>query len=95
MPETPQVVNLFTKSDWAERLRSALKSKQEVILIGVPAEPERAREINDLCQQAGYSTPESLPESEWSKYQVELNLTGLAAKENPYEPNAVFVARPR
>jgi hypothetical protein len=95
MGETPLVVNLFTKSDWAAKLKEALQTKQDVILLGIPSEPERAREINKLCEAAGYSTPESLPESEWSKYQGELNLGGTAAKEQGYAPNAISVARPR
>lgn len=96
MAETRCVINAMTHpTDWLDRVKEAMASREEIVLLVSPAENLQGDELYRLCQENGYAEPRMASEVEWSELKSRLDLTGLAAKEQAAMQTSALLLQPK
>ena len=91
---TREVVNLATGApDWTGKLKDALRQAGEIVVLAPAMDARDQEKLLAFCRQAGRPAPEPVAERDWEKLKTELNLAGLAGKEQGINGNMVYLIR--
>jgi hypothetical protein len=89
------VIDLRTeKHEWRQKLETFLAARQQVVLIGMTETERDGNDLASLLQKHGYATPAVPTGAEWQTLQKDLNLAGLAGKEQAIDRTTVHLLKP-